>query len=130
MRKYLRTLPMFTVMGMIFLLSHQPGEDLSLPSIPGLDKLLHALVYSLLTLSTLYAVPENFRRRRAGMSVIAVIIFCLLYGVSDEFHQSFIANRSPDPLDLIADVFGAALVSGGWFIREQANRSELSTQQP
>jgi VanZ family protein len=64
------------------------------------------------------------------MSVISVIIFCLLYGVSDEFHQSFIANRSPDPLDLIADVFGAALVSGGWFIREQANRSELSTQQP
>ena len=35
----LRMVPMLTVMGTIFFLSHQTGDSLSLPPLPGLDKI-------------------------------------------------------------------------------------------
>ena len=41
----LRIVPMIFVMGTIFFLSHQPGDQLSLPPLPGLDKLAHLAAY-------------------------------------------------------------------------------------
>jgi VanZ family protein len=32
-----------------------------------------------------------------------------LYAASDEFHQSFVANRTPSPVDVLIDMTGAAL---------------------
>ncbi len=37
------------------------------------------------------------------------IIFCSLYGISDEWHQSFVEGRSPDIVDWLADSSGAGL---------------------
>jgi VanZ family protein len=41
--------------------------------------------------------------------VLLVIGLCALYGASDEFHQAFVPYRTPDILDWITDVAGAAL---------------------
>ncbi len=38
---------------------------------------------------------------------LGAIILTALYGVSDEFHQSFVPLRQTDPLDLLADILGA-----------------------
>lgn len=40
-----------------------------------------------------------------------VILFCSLYGISDEWHQSFVVGRSSDVLDWLADTSGAVLAS-------------------
>jgi VanZ family protein len=37
---------------------------------------------------------------------------CLGYGVSDEFHQSFVANRDSSVMDVGFDALGAALAVG------------------
>ncbi len=37
------------------------------------------------------------------------ISFCSLYGVSDEWHQSFVEGRSSDVLDWLADTSGASV---------------------
>jgi VanZ family protein len=37
------------------------------------------------------------------------IIFCSLYGISDEWHQSFVEGRSSDVLDWLADTIGASM---------------------
>lgn len=37
------------------------------------------------------------------------ILFCSLYGISDEWHQSFVPGRSADVLDWVADTVGATL---------------------
>lgn len=40
---------------------------------------------------------------------------CLLYGVSDEWHQSFVANRDSSAMDVAFDALGAALgVAAVW----------------
>jgi len=40
---------------------------------------------------------------------ILSLCFCSLYGVSDEFHQSYVPNREADILDWVADTLGALI---------------------
>ncbi len=92
-------------MGMIFFLSHQPS--LPTPSLfPGQDKLFHAGAYGLLALLYLGSLPRH-RPGHAGRQVLIVSLLAILYGVTDEFHQSFVPGRSPELLDLLADGVGA-----------------------
>jgi VanZ family protein len=46
---------------------------------------------------------------------LAAIVLATMYGVSDEFHQSFVPGRSPDRFDVVADCVGATIgVALGW----------------
>ena len=90
----LRVLPMISVMGSIFLLSHQPGTTLQFVVPPG-------------------AVPPQ-RALRTG---ILVVFICFLYGISDEVHQAFVPGREASVGDLLADVAGAAIVVALWLRR-------------
>ncbi|HHO48258.1 MAG TPA: hypothetical protein ENN06_07370 [Desulfobacteraceae bacterium] len=112
--RLLRFIPVVLVMGIIFLLSHQPGPDVRLPRVPGIDKLLHALAYGVLAGTAVYAFPPETRRRRTLGVGLAVVIFCLLHGLADEFHQSFIPGRTASWADLAADAAGALLAVYGW----------------
>ena len=103
---WLRCVPAILVMGFIFLLSHQPGDSISLPDIVNLDKVLHCLIYAVLGLAALFALPSDWQRQHPFKAGIAVVLFCLLYGVTDEFHQSFIPGRFPSAADLVADTLG------------------------
>ncbi len=40
---------------------------------------------------------------------ILAVAFCSLYGVYDEWHQSFVQGRTSDVADWIADTTGAAM---------------------
>lgn len=40
-------------------------------------------------------------------SLLAAVVLATLYGVSDEFHQSFVPNRNTDPKDVLVDFLGA-----------------------
>lgn len=43
-------------------------------------------------------------------TVIALsLCFCSLYGLSDEWHQSFVPDREADFLDWVADTLGASI---------------------
>jgi len=111
-----RFVPMILVMGTIFFLSHQPGDSLSLPDIPNIDKLLHAGIYGLLALTTLFAVGKESILIRPRQIGFLVLLFCLLYGISDEYHQSFIPGRMPSIWDICADTTGAGLVVLYWWV--------------
>lgn len=39
----------------------------------------------------------------------AAVVFCLLWGISDEIHQSLVPGRDPSGMDLAADGIGAAV---------------------
>ncbi len=102
-----RAIPMAVVMGIIFYLSHQPGGTFQLPQIKGLDKILHACIYAVLGLSTCFVFPFHVWRQRAALVSTGVILFCLMFGITDEIHQSFIVGRDPSGTDVVADVVGA-----------------------
>ena len=88
-------------MAVIFYLSHQPSIPLP-PLFPFQDKVFHALVYAILGFCYRGAVPYN-----SGKTVILAGILGTLYGISDEFHQSFIPGRDASTGDVIADCVGA-----------------------
>jgi len=114
-RHWFRFVPMIFIMGTIFFLSSQPGDTLPLPDVPNLDKLLHAGIYGLLAATILFAVQEESTFKRPRLIGIFVILFCLLYGISDEWHQSFIPGRTPSIWDIAADTTGAAAMVFFWF---------------
>ena len=74
------------------------------------DKIMHLLVYAILAILTLLAFHKwsgGFIKRYC---FILAMLFCVAYGISDEWHQSFVAGREPDIVDLAFDVVGIGIV--------------------
>lgn len=118
MKIYVRFIPMVCIMGIIFFLSHQPGDFVELPQFFGIDKLAHVIAYGFLAGAFLYGLQPFFNTcNNKFAAVIIVVLFCLLFGISDEFHQSFIPGRFVSFWDVVADGFGAVLVVGYWFMK-------------
>lgn len=112
--EHYRMVPMIVVMGTIFFLSHLPGDSLSLPAIPGIDKVAHFVIYGVLA-ATVILVHSSASRKAFPLKVcLASIGACLLFGISDEFHQSFIPGRFVSAADILANIAGASSVSVGW----------------
>lgn len=110
----LRMVPMVITMGTIFFLSHQTGEQLSLPAIPGVDKLGHMIVYGILAGTILFAFSENQKRTKPRNVMVFTVLFCILYGITDEIHQSFIPGRFVSIYDIFADGAGASVACVLW----------------
>ncbi len=113
--------PMLVVMGTIFYLSSQTFSDA--PSLfPGADKLVHFTIYAVLGATVIFAQSSETRNKtiKSGLWVVAITS---LYGLSDEFHQSFVPGRQPDILDWLADSFGAVVVSLIWYLRHRISNN-------
>ena len=106
---WLRVLPLVAVMTLLFVLSHQSGDTLPLPAMVNLDKLLHLLAYTTLGLCFLLALPPDWRTCRPRAAAVCTVLFCLAYGLSDEFHQRFVPGRFPGVDDLVFDTLGGLL---------------------
>lgn len=106
---WVRCLPVLAAMGGIFYLSHQPGYSFTLPPVVHIDKVLHALVYMVLGITFYGALSPEWRSRQPFFAACATVLFCLFYGISDEWHQSFIVGRYPSVFDVAADVGGGFL---------------------
>ena len=108
MAQTIRTLSLWLAIGWmatLFYLSSQP----ILPT-PDLfayqDKLFHAVAYGLLGVLLLMSFRYQAPRYTGIQKALAVGI-ASLYGISDEFHQSFVPGREADILDWAADTIGA-----------------------
>jgi VanZ family protein len=88
-------------MAVIFALSSLPGS-----AVPGhFGNAPHFFEYALLGGLYLIALPRlSATWRRIGLAVL----LASLYGVTDEFHQSFVPGRTPDIVDWLLDTAGAA----------------------
>jgi VanZ family protein len=85
------------------------ASSLSNPPVPSdvPDYSLHGTAYAGLTLVTIRALA---RGRWSGVTAGALAgawAIAVLYGVTDEFHQSFVPNRTPELRDLRSDAIGA-----------------------
>lgn len=102
-----RALAPLALMALIFFLSAQPdlGTDLGVIDLIG-RKIGHAGAYATLTVLWWWALaPVAGRRRR----LIAAAAIALLYGISDEYHQTFTDGRVGSPLDVAIDAAGVAV---------------------
>jgi VanZ family protein len=112
----LRWLAVVLWMGVIFTLSAIPS--LSSPFEPLYDvvlrKLAHMAEYAILTALLLWALRLHLTSRTHGLLMAAVI--ALLYGCSDEWHQTFVPGREGSLRDVGVDALGVIGVSL-WFAR-------------
>jgi VanZ family protein len=107
-------LPVYTYAALIFFFSSfsRPPQP---PPIPHGDKLLHLVEYAILGyLLARAAKNSSSSKLKVHFRTFAVCV-ALLYGLSDEFHQSFVPGRVVEGLDVVADTIGAFL--GQKFLR-------------
>lgn len=76
------------------------------------DKLYHLMEYGILGVLLARVLLEYGLFPSLRKKVIGVLLISFLYGMSDEFHQSFISGRSAGWEDVLADTMGGGL--GGW----------------
>jgi VanZ family protein len=89
---------------LIYWLSDQ--ETLPTPQLfENQDKLIHFGAYFVMGL----LAWRGFRHLIKSPIQLALfsIVFCSLYGISDEWHQSFVVGRVSDVIDWLADTSGA-----------------------
>ena len=94
--------PVVAWAAVLFGQSSVPGSDIPkfIPTI-GWDKLYHFGLYAIL------AILAMRSRRGSAFAVWSVLLFCVAYGASDEFHQWFVPGRTASVWDLLADSLGA-----------------------
>lgn len=99
----------------IFGFSAIPGSN-----VPGrYGTLAHFVEYAILGGLLYVALRVDLSR---GSSVLAAAALASLYGVSDEFHQSFVPLRVPDVRDWVVDTLGAVVGAGFSAMAERALR--------
>lgn len=84
---------------------------------PHQDKVFHVIAYFIMGLF----VWRFFRHltHSALLKSIVTMLFCSLYGISDEWHQSFIPGRDADAIDWAADTFGGFLAAFVYYYFER-----------
>ncbi len=101
-------LPVMAYCGFIFWQSSSASFD-SMPTFEYADKVMHLGGYALLGALVVRMLFNESLPFSRGNLMIAAIFFSTLYGVSDEIHQTFVADRCGDVLDGVADGLGSAL---------------------
>jgi len=101
-------LPVIFYCLLIFIQSSYPATQ-SLPSIPHIDKLMHAAAYALLGFLFFRAFQSTSIQRSAVLLLIFSALASSLFGISDEIHQHFVPTRTADIMDVLADIAGSLL---------------------
>jgi hypothetical protein len=112
-KRWIRWLPALIWMAVIFISSGQTGDDMGvlLPFFQNLFPAMtdfnwgHFIAYFILAWTFYFALGAYGTLRSKAL----VVFLCFLYGITDEYHQSFVPGRYPDLLDLRNDTIGAAL---------------------
>ena len=101
--------------GFIYYLSDQPALRLPQP-IAFSDKLIHVVMYAVLGWLWTVALRETWSDCTSRAALLSALILSLGYGLSDEWHQSFVPGRLASATDVVADMIGGGLGAGGYLL--------------
>ncbi len=123
-------LPPLLWVALIYIVSSIPKFHPTFEMPLGVDKIVHAIMFFALCLLVRRAFfyQDVFRLLKA-YSLLGALIFAVVYGILDEYHQQSVPGRVPDFYDVLADTGGALLyVAFSWMIR-RPTASEESSQE-
>lgn len=99
---FLFWLPLLIYCSIIFYLSSKTGIHI------GYDKMAHTIEYAglgfLIARLLFHSYPDKIK-----WMILLAPVFGVLYGISDEFHQSFVPGRDCSGWDVLADLLGSSL---------------------
>lgn len=74
-----------------------------------MDKLQHIVAFGLIAAMVLTGMIRSKRNHPLRRLMMVPVLFTIAFGLTDEFHQSFVPLRNVDPFDIVADAVGASL---------------------
>lgn len=69
-------------------------------------KVIHATVYFVLAFFIMILMNIIFDHKKYFWSVLIALILCIIFAGTDEYHQTFVAGRTGQLLDVIIDTTG------------------------
>ncbi len=96
--------PVAAWMSVVFFFSSLPRLG-PLGGVP--DWISHPVEYGVGAALVCRALAGGLRRPLSAGAAVAATLLVTAYGVSDEYHQSFVPGREADPLDVAKDLLGA-----------------------
>jgi VanZ family protein len=107
MKTFLKRIPAILVMVGIFILSALPGNDPLLNLFKFSDKIKHFIAYFVLGLTLCLWISSKKWFAKPFFWGVIIVILCTIFGITDEYHQTFVHGRSGNDLyDLAADFIG------------------------
>ena len=102
----------------IYFLSAIPNPHFKFTFPPGTDNVVHAIIYFVLCwLARRAFYNQNYFLMLRNGSFLGAFIFSVVYGLLDEYHQTFVPGRSAEFYDLLADTGGALLyIAIAWML--------------
>lgn len=91
------------------------------PLFPFSDKAAHLFIYAVLGMLFYRAFKAPLMKKTAA--AVRAVSAATLYGLSDEIHQAFVASRTAELGDVLADALGSFLGVGFFLILFPAFRS-------
>jgi len=114
-RQLLAWFAVMSYCGLLYYLSDQPS--LHLPQVmPSSDTVAHVAAYAVLGWLWTVALRQTWEECSSLAVLLFTFLFTLGYGLSDEWHQSFVPGRVSSMADVIADVIGGGLGAGIFFL--------------
>lgn len=113
-KNFIRFVPALCWMAVIFVLSSRTGDEMN-DVLPLFQKWFpfmndfnwgHFVAYFILAAALDYGFGRRAERLYMKLLIVAL---CVLYGVTDEYHQSFVGGRMMDIMDLRNDGIGATV---------------------
>ena len=116
-RGWVYWLPALAVMVVVFVLSSQSGLRVS--EDPVVERPIrasaHMFAFATLAACLLFALARGGRPRLRDVAIAFALT--VLYGASDELHQSFVPDRSGRIADVLVDTVGATIgLAITWFV--------------
>ncbi len=102
-------LPSVALMAMITYLSHQSQWPEVAQGFP--DWILHGGTYALLTLFNWFGLIAGTKEPPRAVHAFRALLGSSLFGLVDEWHQSFIPGRAMSAWDWAADILGASFAA-------------------
>jgi len=103
-------LPVFLFLGIIFYASTIPGKDIT-SFFAWQSVAYHFFIYLFLAYFLIRALRKTYPDKPAIKIVFFTIIFGIIYGTMDEFHQVFTPGRSVSGFDVFIDSLGTIIGS-------------------
>ena len=127
LRKAGYALPALLTAAVIFYVSSLEKIELPFEVISFNDLMFHAVAYFFFGLTLMLAAyPWNASLDYPMRAYIILSLIGVLYGLSDEIHQSFVPNRTCTISDFLADSFGVilALLATSWWAKRRITHGE------
>ena len=103
-------LPVLLCMGIIFIASSIPGNKIP-PLFVFQDIAFHFMVYLILAWFFSRALKNTYSNISTTKIIFFSIMFGVIYGLSDEFHQTFVLGRTVSGFDVFIDSLGSIIGS-------------------